>query len=76
MLTLSGIKTTYAGLTVIRAYLRLGMGDSYGPGPDGTQAWVDKASIGGLTYDFVVKGTGYAVKDWSTNPGYHGFQTP
>jgi hypothetical protein len=66
----------YAGKTVIRTYLRLGMGDSYGPGPDGTQAWVDKASIGGMTYDFVMKGQGYAQKDWTTNPGYHGFKTP
>lgn len=41
---------------IVRAYLRLGMGDSYGPGPNGTQAWVDKASIGGVVYDFVVNG--------------------
>ncbi len=54
-------------------YLRLGMGDSYGPGPNGTQARVDKASIGGVTYDFVIKGKGYAKKDWTTNPGNHGF---
>ncbi len=68
--------SAYTGLTVVRTYLRLGMGDSYGPSPDGTQAWVDKASIGGVTYDFVVKGSGYAQKDWTTNPGYHGFKTP
>lgn len=66
----------YTGSTVVRTYLRLGMGDSYGPGPDGTQAWVDKASIGGVTYDFVVKGSGYAQKDWTTNPGNHGYKTP
>jgi hypothetical protein len=75
-LTLADIATTYAGLTVIRTYLRLGMGDSYGPSPTGTQAWVDKASIGGVTYDFVIKGSGYAQKDWITNPGNHGFKTP
>lgn len=44
----------YTGLNVVRTYLRLGMGDSYGPGPNGTQGWVDKTSIGGVTYDFVV----------------------
>ncbi len=75
-MTLADIAATYPGQLVVRAYLRLGIGDSYGPGPNGTQAWVDTASIGGVTYDFVVKGSGYAQKDWSTNPGHHGFQTP
>jgi hypothetical protein len=74
--TLADIATQYTGLTVVRTYLRLGMGDSYAPDANGTQAWVDKASIGGVTYDFVIKGKGYAQKDWTTNPGYHGFKTP
>ena len=74
--TLASIVTQYTGLTVVRTYLRLGMGDSYAPDANGTQAWVDKASIGGVTYDFVIKGSGYAQKDWTTNPGYHGFKTP
>jgi hypothetical protein len=74
--TLANIVTEYAGLTVVRTYLRLGMGDSYAPDANGTQAWVDKASIGGVTYDFVIKGSGYAQKDWTSNPGYHGFKTP
>jgi hypothetical protein len=75
-MTLSDIATQYTDLTVVRTYLRLGMGDSYAPDANGTQAWVDKASIGGVTYDFVLKGTGYAQKDWTTNPGYHGLKTP
>jgi hypothetical protein len=74
--TLADIAAQYTGLTVVRTYLRLGMGDSYGPSPTGTQAWVDKASIGGVTYDFVIKGSGYAQKDWTSNPGNHGFKTP
>lgn len=75
-MTLTEIKSAYTGKTVVRTYLRLGMGDSYAPDTNGTQAWVDKASIGGVTYDFVIKGTGYAKKDWTTNPGNHGFKTP
>ena len=40
------------------------------PSGQGTVAWVDKASIGGVTYDFVVRaGSGFNKKDWSTNPG-------
>jgi hypothetical protein len=66
----------YHGLPVVRTYLRLGMGPSYAPDANGTQAWVDKASMAGLTYDFVVKGSGYAQKDWTSNPGNHGFKTP
>jgi hypothetical protein len=56
-MSLQDIALTYPGVTVIRTYLRLGIGDSYGPGPNGTQAWVDKVSIGEVTYDFV-KGKG------------------
>lgn len=47
----------YAGKTVIRTYLRLGMGTSYYlPTTDdnGTVGFVDKATIGGVTYDFVL----------------------
>lgn len=66
----------YTGLTVVRTYLRLGMGVAYAPDANGTQAWVDKTSIGGVTYDFVIKGTGYAQKDWTTNPGNHGHKNP
>jgi len=47
---------TYTGLNMTRVYLRLGMGNSYGPGPNGTQGWVDKVTIGTVTYDFVVAG--------------------
>lgn len=54
LVSLSSIADGYPGLPVVRAYLRLGMGNSYGPGPNGTQAWVDKTSIGGVTYDFVI----------------------
>jgi hypothetical protein len=77
--TLANIATdpAYTGKTVIRTYLRLGMGDSYASlDGNGTQAWVDKATIGGVTYDFVLKGSGYAQKDWTSNPGNHGFKTP
>jgi len=56
--------TAYTGLTVVRTYLRLGMGDPYAPDANGTQAWVDKASIGGVTYDFVVN------KDQCRNGGW------
>ena len=73
---LDEIAEAYPGVSVVRTYLRLGMGDSYGPTPNGTQAWVDKATIGGVTYDFVVRGSGFAKKDWGLNPGNHGFQTP
>jgi hypothetical protein len=52
---LSDVVTAHAGLNVVRAYLRLGMGDSYhGTAGLGTVAWVDKATIGGVMYDFVL----------------------
>jgi hypothetical protein len=54
LMSLSEIATEYTGLNVVRTYLRLGMGDSYhGTEGKGTIAWVDKATIGGVTYDFV-----------------------
>ena len=55
LMLLSGIARAHTGLYVVRTYLRLGMGDSYhGIGALGTVAWVDKATLGGVTYDFVV----------------------
>jgi len=33
------------------------MGNSYSNGGTGTIAWVDKATLGGVTYDFVVSCT-------------------
>ncbi len=74
--TLASIASEYAGKNVIRTYLRLGMGSSYNEDANGTQAWVDKTSIAGVTYDFVVRGSGYTKKDWSSNPGWHGFKNP
>jgi hypothetical protein len=55
LMLLSGVARAHTGLNVVRAYLRLGMGDSYhGIDGLGTVAWVDKATLGGVTYDFVV----------------------
>lgn len=53
LISLSDISTEHTGLNVVRAYLRLGMGDTYYNGGTGTTAWVDKATIGGVTFDFV-----------------------
>ena len=64
--TLSNVVTANTGLQVVRAFLRLGMGNSYGPGPNGTQAWVDAASIGGVTYDFVLPCTATCYVDAAT----------
>jgi hypothetical protein len=59
MMTLGQVAAAHTGSNVVRAYLRLGMGDSYHTytgsiDGNGTVAWVDKATIGGVTYDFVV----------------------
>jgi hypothetical protein len=56
LLTLSQIASnaTYTGLNMTRVYLRLGMGNSYHPDANGTVGWVDKVTIGEVTYDFVV----------------------
>ncbi len=71
--TLADVATANTGLQVVRTYLRLGMGNSYGPGPDGTQAWVDKASIGGVTYDFVTQCATTCYVDAATgNDSYSG----
>lgn len=56
LILLSDISVANTGLNVVRAYLRLGMGESYYNGGTGTTAWVDKTTIGGVTYDFVVAG--------------------
>jgi hypothetical protein len=54
MVSLAGIAAAHPTYTVDRVYLTEGMGNSYGPGPNGTRAWVDKVTIGAVTYDFVV----------------------
>ncbi len=46
--------STHTGLNVVRAYLRLGMGDSYNANGTGTIGWVDKVTLGAVTYDFVL----------------------
>jgi hypothetical protein len=56
--TLSDLATTYSGLNVVRAYLRLGMGPSYHGNGNGTVAWVNTATVGGVTYDFEVANAG------------------
>ena len=56
-MTLSAIAAANTGLDVVRTYLRLGMGNSYNNGGTGTIAWVDKTTLGGVTYDFVVSCT-------------------
>jgi hypothetical protein len=62
LISLNAVAALYPGCNVVRAYLRLGMGDSYNVSPGvGTVAWVDKATIGTVTYDFAVKKTGYLV---------------
>jgi hypothetical protein len=55
LISLTDVAVAHAGRDVVRAYLRLGMGDSYhGSAGLGTVAWVDKATVGGVEYDFVV----------------------
>jgi len=61
LMSLSDITATHTGLNVVRAYLRLGMGDSYYNGGTGTIAWVDQATFGGETYDFSI--TSVTTKD-------------
>jgi hypothetical protein len=75
-LTLSQIASnaTYTGLNMTRVYLRLGMGNSYGPAPNGTQGWVDKVTIGTVTYDFVVAGM-KSVTPTAGPPGTANFTT-
>lgn len=70
MLSLAGIAAANPGKTVSRVYLTEGMGDSYHSKPNGTVAWVDKATIGSVTYDFVV------TKDQCKNNGWKQFSNP
>jgi len=53
LISLSEVAAAHSGCNVVRAYLRLGMGDSYHGSGYGTVAWVDKVTLGGVTYDFV-----------------------
>lgn len=53
--TLAQVASDNPGASVDRVYLTLGMGNSYNVSPGvGTVGWVDKMTIGGVTYDFVV----------------------
>ena len=54
LISLAEIATNNSGKTINRAYLRLGMGDSYHGTGTGTIGWVDKVNLGGITYDFVL----------------------
>jgi hypothetical protein len=71
LMTLNEVATTNPGATVDRVYLTLGMGNSYNVGPGvGTVGWVDKVTIGEVTYDFVVPEYWYVAKTGSdTNEG-------
>lgn len=55
LISLSQVATDNKGKNIVRAYLRLGMGDSYYNSGTGTIAWVDKATFGGETYDFKIQ---------------------
>jgi hypothetical protein len=61
LISLSAVAAANTGLNVVRDYLRLGMGDSYHTGgltgvmANGTVGWVDKVTIGTVTYDFAIK---------------------
>ena len=70
LISLSDVAAAHTGLNVVRAYLRLGMGDSYHGTGVGTVGWVDKATIGGVTYDFVVGAP--TVTSVSPNQGTQG----
>ena len=54
LITLAEVASAHSGLDVVRAYLRLGMGDSYHGTGSGTIGWVDNVILGDVTYDFVV----------------------
>ncbi|MCX7010304.1 MAG: MBG domain-containing protein, partial [Kiritimatiellaeota bacterium] len=54
LISLAQIAADNPGCNVVRAYLRLGMGDSYNGTGSGTIGWVDKATIAGVTYDFTM----------------------
>jgi hypothetical protein len=63
LLTLGEVAAANDGLNVVRAYLRLGMGNTYYNGGTGTTAWVDKVTIGSVTYDFVLAEYWYVSPD-------------
>ena len=55
LMTLSQVATNNAGAMVDRVYLTLGIGNSYNVSSSvGTVGRVDKITIGGVTYDFVI----------------------
>jgi len=54
LISLGAVAAAHPGLNVVRAYLRLGQGNSYYNGGTGTIGWVDKLVMGSVTYDFVV----------------------
>jgi hypothetical protein len=69
-ISLSAVAANHTGLNVTRVYLRLGMGDSYHGTGNGTIGWVDKVTIGTVTYDFVLPRYWYVAKTGSdTNEG-------
>jgi len=69
LIPLATIAATHPGVNVVRAYLRLGMGDSYNNGGTGTIAWVDKATIADVTYDFQVRDWYVATTGSDSNAG-------
>jgi hypothetical protein len=70
LMTLGEVASANPGLNVVRAYLRLGQGDSYHGTGSGTVGWVDKVTIGEVTYDFVVPTYWYVAKTGlDTNEG-------
>ena len=70
LISLGAVAAAHPGLNVVRTYLRLGMGESYYNSGTHTIAWVDKATLGGLTYDFVVN------KDRCKSGGWADFSDP
>lgn len=60
-ISLADISAAHTGKQVVRAYLRLGKGDSYYNGGTGTIAWVDKVTMAEVTYDFLVNHTWYVA---------------
>jgi hypothetical protein len=69
-ISLAAVAAAYPGLNVVRAYLRLGMGNSYNNGGTGTIAWVDKVILNSVTYDFILSQKWYVSKTGlDTNTG-------
>jgi len=70
LMTLSEVAGNNSGLAASRCYLNVGMGDAYHDNPNGTVDWVDKVTIGEVTYDFVVPTYWYVAKTGlDTNEG-------